>query len=182
MKWKTKKSQYLVNDRWLKLRADTCETPSGAEISPYYVFEYPDWVNVVVLDDTGKVWMLNQYRQGAGEVVREIVAGAIEQGETPEQAARREALEELGYEGGECVKLGVAYANPANHTNKVNFMLIHGGSVTQEQNLEVGETMTIESQDFEELLKDIESKQIVYQSLHLSTILLAEKYLNTKTS
>jgi hypothetical protein len=39
----------LLNDRWINLRADRCLTASGAEIAPYYVLIYPDWVNVVAV-------------------------------------------------------------------------------------------------------------------------------------
>ena len=47
--WKLLASQYLVQDRWLNVRADTCELPSARVIAPYYVLEYPTWINVVAL-------------------------------------------------------------------------------------------------------------------------------------
>jgi hypothetical protein len=47
--WKLLNSEYIVNDRWLKLRADTCQLPNSRIIAPYYVLEYPTWVNIVAI-------------------------------------------------------------------------------------------------------------------------------------
>ena len=41
MKWKTEKSKYLINDKWLKVRADKCIMPNKKIVEPYYVLEYP---------------------------------------------------------------------------------------------------------------------------------------------
>ncbi|WP_180267348.1 hypothetical protein [Nostoc linckia] len=47
--WTLLSSKYLVQDKWLKLRADTCQMPEGKIVEPFYVFEYPTWVNVVAI-------------------------------------------------------------------------------------------------------------------------------------
>ena len=64
--WKTTASKYVVNDRWLKLRADTCLTPDGDVLDPWYVLEYPDWVNCVVVDAEDDIILLHHYRHGVG--------------------------------------------------------------------------------------------------------------------
>src|SRR5919109_1102188 len=46
--WQLLQSTYILRDRWLALRADTCQLPNGRTIAPYYVLEYPPWVNTVV--------------------------------------------------------------------------------------------------------------------------------------
>ena len=43
--WKINQTRYLVQDRWITLRADDCETHEGVSVAPYYLLEYPDWVN-----------------------------------------------------------------------------------------------------------------------------------------
>ena len=53
--WHIVDSTYIVKDRWLSLRADVCRLPSGRTIAPYYVFEYPSWVNVVALTEDAQV-------------------------------------------------------------------------------------------------------------------------------
>jgi hypothetical protein len=39
--WKVTQSDYVLNNRWIRVRADACETPTGHVIAPYYVLEYP---------------------------------------------------------------------------------------------------------------------------------------------
>ena len=47
--WRVIRSETLLKDRWIDLRADDCVTSAGIKISPYYVLCYPDWVHVVAL-------------------------------------------------------------------------------------------------------------------------------------
>jgi len=47
--WKLVKSAYVLQDRWLSLRAETCQLPNGPTVAPYDVLEYPPWVNGVAL-------------------------------------------------------------------------------------------------------------------------------------
>jgi hypothetical protein len=58
--WNIVDSTYIVNDRWLSLRADRCRMPDGRTIAPYYIFEYPSWVNVVAMTDDGTVVLVKQ--------------------------------------------------------------------------------------------------------------------------
>jgi hypothetical protein len=49
-KWHTTSSKTLVDDKWLKLRVDSCITPAGGKVDAYYVLEPIDWANCVVID------------------------------------------------------------------------------------------------------------------------------------
>ena len=60
--WTVESSKYLVQDPWLSLRADTCRMPDGTIVEPYYVMEYPHWVNIVALTPERQVVMVRQYR------------------------------------------------------------------------------------------------------------------------
>jgi hypothetical protein len=73
-KWETKSSAYVVNDRWMKLRADTCITLAGHEITPFYVMEYNEWISCLVLSDDDEVTLLRHYRHGIDDYVLETVA------------------------------------------------------------------------------------------------------------
>ncbi len=144
-KWKITASKYIVNDRWLKLRADTCVTPDGHILDPFYIFEYPDWVTCLVIDDNFEAIMIRQYRHGARDYILEFASGYIDPHDaTPEKAARRELAEELGYVGGNIFQTGISYANPAIQTNKIHSFLAVGGSCDEAQSLEAGENLHIE--------------------------------------
>src|SRR6267142_715416 len=111
-------STYIVKDRWFSLRADACRIPNGRTIAPYYVFEYPPWVNVVALTENGHVVLVKQYRHGLQRTLIELSSGGVEPQDTsPLAAARRELLEETGSTGKHFIQTGVRSANPVNHAN-----------------------------------------------------------------
>ena len=117
-KWKTLKSDIIVSrPPWLRVRHDEVQLPDGRVNPEFYVLEYPDWVNVIAITDDGHMVMEMQYRYGLGETCVEICAGVIEEGETPEQAARRELEEETGYTGGVWEKWMTISGNPSTTNN-----------------------------------------------------------------
>lgn len=176
-KWATTSSKYLVNDRWMKLRADTCMTPGGHEISPYYVIEYGDWACCLVLSDDNEVTLLRHYRHGIGDYVLEIVGGGIDENETPEVAIRRELEEETGLRGAAIYQTGVCYANPSSQTNKLHCFIALGGTFDGNKEDEPGADFQIVKMPLDELTKLIEAQTETVQSLHLASIFFALNYL-----
>ncbi|MFO0881907.1 MAG: NUDIX hydrolase [Candidatus Saccharimonadales bacterium] len=179
-KWKTLASKYLVNDRWLKLRADTVETPDGNTLDPFYVLEFPDWINCLVVDNNDNALMIRQYRHGAKEYVLEIIGGSTEQHDVSvEDAIRRELNEELGYIGGEVILTGVSYANPANQTNKIYSYFAFGGSCANEQALEPGENIVIEKMPFVDMVQKLSASGVdeVFQSYNITNLHFALRYI-----
>lgn len=91
------------------------------------VYFRPDAVAVVLVDPKRKNFLLTrQFRLPAflngsekGYLV-ETSAGLINEGETPEQAARREAEEETGYPISELVKIGGVYTSAGGITEFVH--------------------------------------------------------------
>jgi len=179
-KWEIIKSDYIVNNRWLKLRADTCVIPDGHTIEPYYVFEYKDWVNCFVIDAKLNVIMLKHYRHGVQDEVLEIVGGGIEDTDaSPLNAIKRELKEELGYTDGEVYQTGISYPNPSNQTNKVYSFIAFGGSCTVSQELEKGENLKMHTFNLKDIvcrLENTESKEI-FQSLHLASVFFALNFI-----
>lgn len=116
-KWKTIHSEYIIKRPWLTARRDEVELPNGVRNPEYYVLEYPDWVNVIAITKEGKFVMVRQYRHGLDDVFTELCAGVMEKGETPEQAARRELLEETGFGSGNWRLWMVVSANPSSMNN-----------------------------------------------------------------
>lgn len=53
---------------------------------------------VPVLDDGDTVLVLRQYRASLDDLLLEIPAGMVDEGEDPETCARRELVEEVGYQ------------------------------------------------------------------------------------
>ncbi|WFU02893.1 NUDIX hydrolase [Rhizobium sp. CB3171] len=122
--WQVKSSIHLLHDRWLKVRADACVTAEGVEIAPYYVLEYPDWVEVVALDAEDNIYLLQQYRHALGVVSLEVPGGAMDASDAnPIEAAARELREETGLSASEWEYVGALAPNPATHSNLSHIVL-----------------------------------------------------------
>lgn len=178
--WTIDSSEYIVNDRHLRLRADSCTTPAGKRVDNYYVLEMRDWVNCIAIDKHDNVVMLQHYRHGTQKYHLEFIGGGIETSDaSPEAAARREAREEAGYDGGVFYHIGTGYPNPANHTNKVHTFLAVGGSTSQEQALEAGETLTVQKIPFKDVVRQMSAPGAVYPCLYTAALFYANNFIKS---
>lgn len=86
------------------------------------IVEHPDSVGIIALDNRGNIVLVEQFRIATKNSLIEIPAGKIEKGETPEDAARREMNEEIGYSG-KLTPLFQCYLAPGYDTEKMYFFL-----------------------------------------------------------
>lgn len=98
---------------WFQGLAEGAE--GGAQ--PHYVIQGLDFVVVVAVTPQEQLLLVRQYRVAAGATTLELPAGHIDPGETPEQAARRELVEETGYETDNFIPLGKLSPSVARFTN-----------------------------------------------------------------
>lgn len=87
-------------------------------------FERGDAVGVVIVDrDSGRVILVEQFRyptyeKGPGWMI-EVVAGIAEKDETPAEVARREVLEESGYEVDHLHPIAHFYVSPGGSSERI---------------------------------------------------------------
>jgi 8-oxo-dGTP pyrophosphatase MutT (NUDIX family) len=81
----------LVSTPWCSFVEE--RAPNGA---PYYLLDVPDYVSVIARTREGRIILVRQHRQVTGRPSLELPSGCVDPGETPEEAARRELLEETG--------------------------------------------------------------------------------------
>jgi len=116
--WPLVRSQPGPSFRVFSIRTDTARSPRTGREHDFYVLESADWVNVIPLTADGQVVMVRQYRHGIREVTLEVPGGLVGPDDTALEAARRELLEETGYEAGEIRLIGAAYPQPAVLNNR----------------------------------------------------------------
>lgn len=141
--WKTLSSEYLFRRPWLTARRDVCQLPDGRINDEYYVLEYPTWINVIAVTTDGQMVIIRQYRHGLGRTCFEIVAGCVEEGEAPMDAAKRELLEETGYTGGEWREFMQFTCNASAMNNITHSFLAIGVQQTDTQHLDQNEDIEI---------------------------------------
>lgn len=115
--WKLISSKCDRSYRVFGLRTDRALSPRTGESHDFFVMETRAWVNVIPVTRENRVVLVRQYRHGTREVTLEIPGGLVEEGDTPEEAARRELREETGHEGAELILLGAVHPNPAIQNN-----------------------------------------------------------------
>ncbi|HXB44366.1 MAG TPA: NUDIX hydrolase [Puia sp.] len=173
LSWKTLASEYLYKATWFTIKKETCETPDGKIVSPYYVYEFPTWVTAVALTADGKVIMERQYRHALGQTNYEIPGGCVDNTDRSLQdAIARELLEETGYRFEHFEYLGKTSANPSTNNNWMHIFLATGGKLVQQQTLDHNEEIEIYLFSMDEAKQLLRENKIV-QSMHVTALLYA---------
>jgi 8-oxo-dGTP pyrophosphatase MutT (NUDIX family) len=147
--------------------------PDGKIVDPYYVLEYPDWVNAVALTEEGNILMVRQYRHAFGDTILEIPGGSMDATDaSPEAAMRRELLEETGHSFQAMEYLGYVSPNPSTNTNITHMYLAQGGKKIQEQQLDHNEEIEVIPMPPAEVIRLLKENRIM-QSLHATCLFYA---------
>jgi 8-oxo-dGTP pyrophosphatase MutT (NUDIX family) len=175
--WEILSSNYVVKDRWLTLRVDECRNVDGQVIAPYYVLEYPPWVNVLALTPEHNVVLIKQYRHGIRQVILELPGGALdEQDASILDAAKRELREETGYAAEEWRETGTFCASPNNHTNTSHCFLAFGARYVLEPQLEPSEHIAVVLMSLDEFLERAYQGELRH-SHHVAALFFAVRAL-----
>ncbi len=160
--WKRQSSEQIADCRVFKVREDFCERDSDGAKHTFFVIECPDWVNIIALTKENEVVLIEQYRQGAEEIMLEIPGGMIDGDEEPEAAARRELLEETGYDSSEFVYLGKTRPNPAIQNNWMHHFLALNCEKTGEISFDEHESVTTKLTPLADIPQLIETEQFTH--------------------
>lgn len=92
-------SKQVFQGRLLTIKVDEVRLPDGAS-ARREVVDHPGAVALVAVTDDRKVVLVRQWRHAVDEALVEIPAGTLKAGEDPAECARRELMEEAGFEPG----------------------------------------------------------------------------------
>lgn len=98
---------------------------------------------VAVLPLSGdRCYLIRQYRFAVGEYICEAPAGTMDAGETPEETAHRELIEETGLRAGTLIPKGYIYTTPGYTDEKIH--LFEARDLTQSDEYEKDDDEVIE--------------------------------------
>jgi len=100
----------LVTERF-RVEEITRTTADGERIRKPVV-RHPGAVAVIPLVDRDHVCLIRNFRIAVGQTLVELPAGTLEAGETPQQTAARELIEETGYRAERWTPLHAFYVSP----------------------------------------------------------------------
>lgn len=115
--WKTLSKQ-IVFERspWIKLEEHQIELPDGKVLDGWVWIDTPDFVIVVAVDQQDCFLVFEQTKYASPGLTLAPVGGYIQAGEEPLAAAKRELLEETGFEAEVWISLG-SFMTDANRGN-----------------------------------------------------------------
>lgn len=112
------KSRYVYRGRVIAVRVDELVDGRVRE-----VVEHRGSVAILPILDDNRVILERQYRYVIGRELIEVPAGMIEEGESIEDAAQRELMEETGYKAGRLEYMGRCYMTPGYCNELIHFFI-----------------------------------------------------------
>ena len=104
-------SREIYDGRIIKVRVDDILMRNGNQ-SVREVVDHANAVVICPIDDEGNVHLVRQYRYAAKQMLLELPAGLVEEGENPDDCAQRELAEEIGYASRNLRILGGFWSSP----------------------------------------------------------------------
>lgn len=111
-------SRIAFRGKLLRVQVDKVEVPAGGHATRETVIHRG--AVVVLAIHEGKVIMERQYRHAARKALWELPAGTMEEGEAPEECAKRELLEETGFKTSTLQALAHFYVAPGYSTEVIH--------------------------------------------------------------
>ena len=187
LEWKEISTEHIVQDEWIDFRKSAYRFPDGSVFEPFYSYSRSDYVVIVASDVDGNFLCVRQFRQGIKKVTTEFPAGGIERKDGKEYgegkdlsaenallAAKRELLEETGYESDEWKHLLTLPSNATMADNYAHLYVARNCRRVSEQSLDETEflnVMMFSAQEIEEMI----DKGEFQQAIHIMAWLLSNK-------
>lgn len=154
MNYKVIKEEEVYRD-YLKIRKAEIEQQTASQEAPItftrQALTHGDAIGILIYEkDSDSFLLTKQFRYPTsinGDFwMTEIPAGMVDKGETPEETAKRETMEELGYNIKELTHIGTYYSSPGSSTERV---YMYFSEVTSADKIAKGGGLDIEHEDIE---------------------------------
>jgi ADP-ribose pyrophosphatase len=160
------KTEVALATPWFEILGKTMH--QGEE--PYYSLKLPDYAAVVAITDDERVLIVRQYRPAVEHDTLELPSGLVDAGETPEEAARRELLEETGYQAGDVAVLGGMEPDTGRLGNRIWSFVAKG--VRRVEGRAPEEGITVLTWSLEELARAMVDGRFDH-ALHVAVVMMA---------
>jgi ADP-ribose pyrophosphatase len=155
-KWKTLESQTLYKNKWFDIKEERVQVSDDLAVEGVIVMKFPDWVNIIPLNQEGRVVLVHQYRHGVEEMTIETPSGSLEPEDlNPQAAAERELLEETGYKAERLIYLGQSQVNPQLMNNYLHHFLALNCIAVEPPIVEIGGISEFWDEPFEHAFEKI---------------------------
>ena len=164
--WTIKRTRQVYKNELMEINEDEVIKPNGEE-GKYATLRLADGAGVLALDDDGVVYLVKEFRYALGREDVEIVGGAIDEGEEPLEAARRELREELGIEARLWTEMG-RVAHSTSLVKSFSTLFLARGLTFTEKDEDSGEVIETVKMPFAEAVE----KALGGEFVHATTCVL----------
>ena len=140
-------SQQVFSGKVFSIDRDRVKMPNDRTVT-VDVVRHAKSVVLVPVPEPGQVILVRQYRYAVNAFLWELPAGSVDDGETPEQAARRECHEEIGLVPSTVVRLSALYPTPGYCDEEMIFFRVSALEKSDEP-AELDEDEDIEARTFD---------------------------------
>lgn len=172
--FEVKARREIYRNRWLYIHEDEVIRPDGSP-GIFGIVEMKAGSSVVAIDAELNVILAKEFKYGIDRESVETLSGAIEEGESPLAAAKRELREETGFTADTWIDLGMI--DPFTTViNSPNHMFLAMNLTAGDQSLDPGETLDIIKVTFPQAIRMVMDGSITHGASCVS-LLKAEKHL-----
>jgi 8-oxo-dGTP pyrophosphatase MutT (NUDIX family) len=160
--WKSLSSEYVLDTKWLRVKKEVVEIPSGKIINDFYVVEGNELVAILAIDKDKNIMLVEQYRHAVKGVTIDLPGGSVDNGESPLEAAKRELAEEAGIIAGRWEKLLTYYPDSGRTAcSKHIFLALDLSRNARDLYAkEDGEDIRLISKSFKNVLEEIRNEEL----------------------
>jgi len=159
--WKVEGRRSLLSRKpWLEVFQESVRLPDGSLVEDFYQIDLPDWVVVAARTAGGDLVVERHYRHGSRAISWTLPAGFIEEGEAPAAAARRELMEETGYEAGRWKPLGAFTVDGNRGCGRAHFYLADSCRRTADAAAGDHSPIEVKLMPFEDVLEALHAGEI----------------------
>ncbi|WII72839.1 NUDIX hydrolase [Bdellovibrio sp. 22V] len=148
---KTLSTKQIFRGRFLKVEQDEVQAPDGKTYTREYIL-HPGAAMMIPLLPNGNVVMIHQYRHAVKKVFLEFPAGKRDHGEDSLVTAKRELMEETGYDAKEWTFLTTIHP-VIGYSNEHIDLYLAKNLVHVEQKLDHGEFIEVVEIKPQELMR-----------------------------
>jgi len=174
--WKTLSTRIAYQNPFMLVHEDQTLNPAGKPAIYGYCESTENSVYIAVVDSKDHMYLVEQFRYPLKRNSWEVVAGRIPHDEDITEGARRELLEETGFEAKELVRLGELTSWPGITAFTSTIFLARGLRKVSEDLDEADGITDLKRFSFEEVEKMIRTGKIQC-AMSISTFYLAKTYL-----
>jgi ADP-ribose pyrophosphatase len=134
----TPTDEVVLDVKWFQVIA---RRPEGWT-EPHYSLRTLDYVAVVAVNRAGELLLVRQFRPTLWATTLELPSGHVDPGQTPEQAARAELLEETGHEADKFESLANLSPDTGRLGNRMWVYFAGNAHPTKDRNCDLEEGIT----------------------------------------